>query len=69
MQFCNIKQFCCGVNAFSFGVDMTFILCDKWLTDTCYRNKRVINSETRTHPIFPGVGPDKEPELKKFKVI
>ena len=26
-----------------------------WLTDTCYRNKRLINSKSGAHPVFLGL--------------
>ena len=48
----DIKQFCCGANASALGVDKTFNLCNIWVIDTCYHNKRVINPET--YPIFVG---------------
>ena len=50
----NIKQFFCGANASVLEVDTTFNLCNMWITDTCYHNKRVINPETGTNPIFLG---------------
>ena len=49
-----IKQFCCGTNASVLGVDTNFNLCNMWLTDTCYHNKRVTNPETGNYPIFLG---------------
>ena len=41
-------------NASVLGIDTTFNLCDMWLTDTCYRNKRLINPRTNAHPVFLG---------------
>ena len=46
------KQFCCWANASVLGVDTTFNLCNMWVTDMCYYNKRVINPETGKNPIF-----------------
>lgn len=50
----DIKKFCCSDNASVLGLDTTFNLCDMWVTDTCYRNQRLINPENDQHPIFPG---------------
>ena len=50
----DIKHFCCGANASVLGVDTTFNLCNMWVTDTCYHNKRVINRETGNNSIFLG---------------
>eukprot|EP00794_Sanderia_malayensis_P002387 gene2387-2747_t len=55
-QIDDIKQFCCDeVEAVSvLGVDTTFNLCDLWVTDTCYRNKRIVHSSSGKHPVFLG---------------
>ena len=38
-----MKKFCCKSTVEGvFGVDITFSLCDLWITDTSYRNKRVL---------------------------
>ena len=54
-QIKDIVKFCCvEQNASVLGIDTTFNLCDMWLTDTCYRNKRLINPRTNAHPVFLG---------------
>ena len=50
----DIKQICCGTNVSIPDVDTTFNLCNMWLVDTCYHNKRIINPETRNNSIFLG---------------
>ena len=50
----DIKQFCCGTNAFVLGVDTTFNLCNMCLTDTCYHNRIIINLKTGNNPNFLG---------------
>ena len=50
----DISQFCCGDNAAVLGIDTTFNLRDMWVTDTCYRNKRLVNPVNKQHPIFIG---------------
>ena len=47
-----ISQFCCtDINATTLAVDTTFNLCDLWVTDITYRIKRLVNVETKKHPI------------------
>eukprot|EP00794_Sanderia_malayensis_P002937 gene2937-3394_t len=55
-QIDDIKQFCCDkVEAVSvLGVDTKFNLCDLRVTDTCYRNKRIVHSSSGKHPVFLG---------------
>ena len=54
-QLHDIKQFCCRKNdAAPLAIDTTFNLCDLWLTDTSYRNKRLLNESTGTSPVFLG---------------
>ena len=36
------------------GIDTTFNLCDLWVTDTCYKNKCLVNNKTGNHPAFLG---------------
>ena len=36
------------------GTDVTYNLCDMWVTDSCYRNKRLISSTLGVHPIYLG---------------
>ena len=36
------------------GTDATYNLCDMWVTDSCYRNKRLISSTLGVHPIYLG---------------
>lgn len=54
-QINDILKFCCiPHNSSVLGVDTTYNLCDLWMTDTCYRNKRLINPKTKGHPVFLG---------------
>ena len=54
-QINNIKRFCCeGSNPSVLPTDTTFNLCDLWITDTSYQNKRLINRESGKNPIFVG---------------
>lgn len=51
-QMNDITKFCCSeINATTLSVDTTFNL---WVADTTYRNKRLINPETKKHPVFLG---------------
>ena len=54
-QIQDIAQFCTSENTSVLGVDTTYNLCDLWMTDTCYRNKRLINPRTQDHPVFLGL--------------
>ena len=51
-QIQDVKKFCCRGNSV-LSVDTTFNLCDLWLTDTSFKNERLINS-SGNHPIFLG---------------
>ena len=54
-QINDIKRFCCeGSNPFVLPIDTTFNLCNLWITDTSYRNKRLINRESGKNLIFVG---------------
>ena len=54
-QINDIKRFCCeGSNPSVLPIDTTLNLCDLWITDTSYRNKRLINRESGKNPIFVG---------------
>ena len=47
-------MFCCKDPAAVLGIDITFGLCNLWVTDTSYRNKRLLNPKTGKHPVFLG---------------
>ena len=54
-QINDIVNFCCtDINATTLAIDTTFNLCNLWVTYTTYRNKRLINLETRKSPVFLG---------------
>ena len=54
-QINDMLKFCCTPhNSSVLGVDTNYNLCDMWITDTCYRNKRLINPKTKSHPVFLG---------------
>ena len=56
-QLKDIELFCCNLNdndACVLGVDTTFNLCDLWVTDTSYRNKRLISTKSRANPVYLG---------------
>ena len=54
-QIEDIIAFCCGDDHNEvLGVDTTFNLCDLWITDTCYKNKRLVNIRTGNNPVFLG---------------
>ena len=51
----DVVKFCCtGQNTAVFGIDTTYNLCDMWVTDSCYRNKRLIGNDSGHHPVFLG---------------
>ena len=51
----DLVKFCCtGQNTSVLGIDTTYNLCDMWVTDSCYRNKRLIGSDSGHHPVFLG---------------
>ena len=43
---------CCSSKGV-LSVDTTFNLCDSWVTDTCYYNKWLVNSDGH-NPVFSG---------------
>ena len=58
-QLNDIAKFCCNeddVDISVLGVDTTFNMCDMWLTDTSYRNKRLktVRSHRKKSPVFMG---------------
>ena len=54
-QMHDIEKSCCLERDSSvFAIDTTFNLCDMWVTDTSYRDKRSINLVSGKHPIFFG---------------
>lgn len=54
-QLNDIEKFCCyGTEPVPLAVDTTFNLCDLWLTDSSYKNKRLVNTLTGTSPVFFG---------------
>ena len=54
-QLTDIEQFCCEEkNPVPLGIDTTFNLTDLWLTDTSYRNLRIVKVRDAKHPVFLG---------------
>ena len=54
-QIADVVKFCCSNDNISvLGIDTTFNLCDLWITDSCYKNKRLIKNSTNNHPVFLG---------------
>ena len=52
-QIQDIEKFCTTeLEASVLAVDTTFNLCDMWITDTSYRNKRLLNPTTGKHTVF-----------------
>ena len=52
-QIQDIDKFCTTeLEASVLAVDTTFNLCDMWITDTSYRNKRLLNPTTGKHLVF-----------------
>ena len=52
-QIDDINKFCCNPtdnNTCVLGIDTTFKLCNMWVTDTSYRNKRLLNIPTKKNP-------------------
>ena len=48
-------KFCCTAQSSSvLDIDTTYNLCDMWVTDSCYRNKRLIRNDSGHHPVFLG---------------
>lgn len=52
IQLDDVDKFCCKHTSV-LSIDTTFNLCDNWLTDTCYPNNRLVNSNGN-HPFFLG---------------
>ena len=53
----DIEIFCCDPSDREkcvLAVDTTFKLCDMWITDTTYRNKRLVRCRTGKHPVLLG---------------
>ena len=44
VQLQDVELFYCDNNGV-LSVDTTFNLCDSWVTDTCYYNKKLLNSD------------------------
>ena len=54
-QLQDIEQFCCKETGASvLGIDTTYNLCDMWVTDTSYRNHRVMSTRNKKHPVALG---------------
>ena len=54
-QLSDIEKFCYkSTEAGVFAVDTTFNLCDLWITDTSYRNKRLVNTIDGGVPVHIG---------------
>ena len=54
-QLSDIEKFCCkSMEAGVFAVDTTFNLCDLWITDSSYRNKRLVNTIDGGAPVHLG---------------
>ena len=51
-QLSDIEKFCCkSMEARVFAIDATYNLCNLWITDTSYRNKRLVNTIDRGTPV------------------
>ena len=53
-QLKDIELFCCDPNdnrSCVLGIDTPFKLCNMWITDTPYRNKRLLSSRARKNPV------------------
>ena len=54
-QIEDIVQLCCRETESSvLGIDTTFNLCNLWVTDSCYKNDRIVHNVTGNHPAFLG---------------
>ena len=50
-----ISTFCCSGNDISvLEIDVTYNLCDIWVTDSCCRNKRLISNTSGVYPVYLG---------------
>ena len=48
-----VVKFCCtDQNTSVLGIDIMYNLCDMWVIDSCYRNKRLIRNDSGHHPVF-----------------
>ena len=45
---------CCDTEASVLGIDTTFNLCELWITDSCYKNGRLVHNATGDHPAYLG---------------
>ena len=54
-QIQDITKFCCPERDGSvLGIDTRFNLHDLWVTDSCYKNTRIVNRATGNHQVFLG---------------
>jgi len=54
-QLVDIEQFCCKKDDnVPLRIDTTFNVCELWLTDTFYRNKRIVLESSGNSPVFFG---------------
>ena len=54
-QIYDISTFCCSGNDVSvLGIDTTYNLCEMWVTDSCFQNKRLISYTSGAHPFYLG---------------
>ena len=54
-QINDVKNFCSKQSNYSvYGIDTAYSLCNMWITDASYRNKRLLNSSSRKHSVFLG---------------
>ena len=45
---------CCDTETSVLRIDTTFNLWDLWITDSCYKNGRLVHNATGDHPVFLG---------------
>ena len=73
VQLQDAELFCCDSNGV-LAVDTTFNLCGSWFTDTCYYNKRLVNSDGH-NPVFLGptlihfIKDQKSPKIRNLHTI
>ena len=56
-QLRDLEMFCCNPSDNEkcvLGVDTTFKLCNMWVTDTSYRNRRLVSTRSGDHPVHLG---------------
>ena len=52
-----VVKFCCtGQNTSVLGIDTMYSLCNMWVTDLCYQNKRIIGNDSGHQPVFLSPG-------------